>query len=277
MNQQELQKLQAKLETKEQALDEREARVGELRKWAEEQESKFKAREIEERSLEARILVKENNLKDKQAQLDALDETLTDNGMVLEALQADIEAARAEHSSQKLKLQHSLSELRQETLDAEYEVKRINVEIKERQNYLKAQELTIGQTIEAANEQIKDLQEQSGDYEDRKARLHAEIAEAEKDIVDVLYRLSVVENDLRVAKETLEAELSQLGDQITEREKYLSALEEDIDQADSVNSKRDQALKERELSIATKLDVIRKEREELELEKRRYKAGLGQL
>jgi hypothetical protein len=234
-----------------------------------------KAKELEKAPIT--LSVYEAQVKAKKNQLAELQHLIAESTNKDKELEGQVKTAYQQHERKKelyaVKTSSKESELNllNESIQNKIkELKSIDKEIEQRQSYLKQQEHSIAEAIEMANEKLLDLRDEINKQESINNAVKNETVNIKTDLTEVKLQHDKISqhtevqiNNLKMQKLKLEQELKRVESDVLIKSDEYKTMSDKIDVKLRI-------LNEKEISIVAKQNAIRFEKQELDVEKRRF-------
>lgn len=259
MNQQELKKLETRLQIREDALLEREALA-----------DNAKELEVMVKRLEALQFNRENKLREAESRLKDIEVAVADAQLILEGTQKSIIGLEQIYASRKDILQSTIDSLMNEHLEVKASLTNIKEELVKRKHYLVEQEVVIEKTVEKGNDRILELRDMTGSLEDKIKTLEVEYIAKTSKLENRIFELEKQKDERLDEVEYAGVLLANLETEITKKRGEVKEVKVEYTNVLKETSRLQDLLKQKESSLLIKIDTIRKEREELEVDKRRW-------
>jgi len=234
-----------------------------------------KAKELEKAPIT--LSVYEAQVKAKKAQLNELQKLIKEstdeqNKIVLQNKSGIKQnQIKKEQFVNKIYVRQTELDLLNETYETrKKELKNVEKEIDQRQNYLKQQEQSIANAIELANEKLLDLRDEINKQEADNNAVKNETVILKTDLTEVKLQHEKISAHLEQDIQNLKIQKLKLEQEIKLTEKNIFTKSEEFKRVTSDVDKKLAILNEKESSIIAKQSAIRFEKQELDVEKRRF-------
>lgn len=234
-------------------------------------------REDDLKERENTIKVLERVLPIKQSQLASIKEELQEYETKLDMVKLSIRKSNSAQGDelnffrlQRSDLEEQLEDIRKQTRDQKAVLESLKQEAAERHRYLKEQEELISNTVEDGNStlrgityEIKALETQKTEAEAALFPINQEKNKLTDDILRLHDSITRLAKEYELDKQEYDYEISKLKASVVGQENILKQTTAEVERKLAI-------LKTKEESIVAKLSAIKREKEELSIDKRRF-------
>lgn len=263
MNSTQQDKLQADLKRRSKELDARE-------EYLDDREHLIRTGPIDLTVLQESIRVKTKQLKQLKSDFASKEQRYQEH-------QKEFQAKLDENSKAIEEAKHQLEEITEAILDSRTDLKdsiklknKLDAEAAERKHYLDEQEQVISSTIDEGNATLRGISFEIQAAKEELDDVKQSVAEAEVKKTDVGYELVQLEDRYQQDKSHYEEELNSLTQKLSDERFKISDAQARASQVDAEIDSKLHKLSIKEQELTAKQDAIRKERTELDEDKRRW-------